>query len=322
MHASAAARSLRPIVTTSREGRGTSQSAASVKGSGESMVRFVNVMPVSASSTCCATDDAYHSQSCVRHAATKLPAANSDVVHTLRRSVLAADLASARLTLRDGGRYALIACADRDGKVRLLTVDDEIISGVAMARVRVSHAASGFLRATIAMTGQPVLLFEKTNYGGAPRSADVDSMTAGIMVRIDGHGKALLTLRSMALRAGSAQAFVLASRMRRERSSIAFADMSSAPLARESMLQCGDIGELARCATTPLFRRSDVVVQVTSDLADETQGSSVEGADDPAFETSALFMFWPSFDAMRGHGRHDDRVSHARTVRRRAGRAP
>lgn len=74
MHASAAERSLRPIVTTSREGRGTSQSAASVKGSGESMVRFVNVMPVSASSTCCATDDAYHSQSCVRHAATKLPA--------------------------------------------------------------------------------------------------------------------------------------------------------------------------------------------------------------------------------------------------------
>ena len=112
--------------------------------------------------------------------------ADNDVVRTLRRNDLAAELASARLTLRDGGRYTLIACAGRDGKVRLLTVDDELIPEDLVARERVRYAAPGFLRAPIAMTGQNVPFFEKTNHGSASRSADVDLMTAGITVRAAG----------------------------------------------------------------------------------------------------------------------------------------
>ena len=53
----------------------------------------------------------------------------------------------------------------------------------------------------------------------------------------DGRRKTLLTLWSTALLVGTAHIFVLVTGVRRELSSIVFADMSSSPLACSGMLQ-------------------------------------------------------------------------------------
>ena len=69
--------------------------------------------------------------------------ADNDVVRTLRRSDLAADLASVLPAWREGVRVRLIACADRVEKVRLLMIDDELIGKVTTACVRVSLRFAG-----------------------------------------------------------------------------------------------------------------------------------------------------------------------------------
>ena len=86
-------------------------------------------------------------------------------MRTRRRSDLAADLASVLPTGRDGVRVTLIAYADRDEKVRLPIIDDELIIGITTACLRASYAAPGFLCAPIAMTEQPVPIFEMKNVG-------------------------------------------------------------------------------------------------------------------------------------------------------------
>ena len=88
-------------------------------------------------------------------------------MRTLRRSDLAADLASVLPTGRDDVRVTLIACADRDEKVRLPIIDDELIIGITTACLRVSYAAPGCLCAPIAMTEQPVPIFEMKNVGAS-----------------------------------------------------------------------------------------------------------------------------------------------------------
>ena len=93
--------------------------------------------------------------------------AGNDVVRTLRRSDLAADLASVLPTGRDGVRVTLIAYADRDEKVRLPIIDDELIIGITTACLRASYAAPGCLCAPIAMTEQPVPIFEMKNVGAS-----------------------------------------------------------------------------------------------------------------------------------------------------------
>ena len=85
------------------------------------------------------------------------------VVHALRRSDIAAKMASAQLALRDYGRFTLIVCWNCDGKLRLPTGDDELIPAVVVVRARVSYAAPVFLRATVAMTRQPDPVYQETD---------------------------------------------------------------------------------------------------------------------------------------------------------------
>ena len=93
--------------------------------------------------------------------------ADNDVVCTQWRSDLAADLAPVLPTGRDGERVTLIAYADRDEKVRLPIIDDELIIGITTACLRASYAAPGCLCAPIAMTEQPVPIFKMKNVGAS-----------------------------------------------------------------------------------------------------------------------------------------------------------
>ncbi len=202
----------------------TSPSAAAADARGTSMIRFVNAMPgnqavsVSTDSVALFPDVKFGDVTSYRELEQNIKTFSLGAPGALT------GMASNTETMRDGGRYTILALPDRDGGASLKIFRDELAPDAGKARVRVVHAAPGMDDLDVMMTGQTDPLFDDIDYGSEAGFKDVTPASVGFTVRRDDRNVAVANLKTMTLKAGSAYTIVLIGRPGNKVEAVSFVD--------------------------------------------------------------------------------------------------
>ena len=130
-------------------------------------------------------------------------------------------------TLVASERYSILAVPDERGRMAVHVIRDDLEPDSGMARIRLIRATPGLANVVFAIVGQDEPLFRAVRDSGDVHFRDVAPMTAGFRVRGGANGDVLVSLKSMALVAGTTYTFVLTARPRGSVTAIAFSDLSS-----------------------------------------------------------------------------------------------
>lgn len=189
-----------------------SPSEASADARGVSMVRFVNAMPGAKPLT--VTSDSVAVFSTVKFGEVT---PYRDLEENIKTFSLASPGASRSMatnteTMRDGGRYTIVAMPDGDGEASLKAYRDDLTPDSGKARIRVVHAAPGVDDIDVMVAGQTDPLFDDIDYGSEAGFRDVLPGETTLTVRRGERRLSVKNLPAMSLRAGSATTIVLLAR--------------------------------------------------------------------------------------------------------------
>lgn len=137
--------------------------------------------------------------------------------------------ASSVSTLVASERYSILAVPDARNRMAVHVIRDDLAPDSGMARIRLIRATPGLADVVFAIVGQDEPLFRAANDSGDVHFRDVAPMTAGFRVRGGTNGATLVSLKSMALVAGTTYTFVLTARPGGIVTAITFSDLSSDP---------------------------------------------------------------------------------------------
>ena len=199
-------------VTTTRSDSSASVSPSSdaAKERGTSMVRFVNAVPLSGEldvmtdSVTLFSKVEYGSVTAYREVRDNINA------FVLRPKGRDPQLIGNTETMRDGGRYTVVALPDRDGGTTLRVMKDDLATDSGKARIRVVNAAPGNDDVDIVMTGRKDALFDDIDYGTEAGFKDVDPIETSFAIRREESRRDIATVKRMQLKAGRAYTIVLA----------------------------------------------------------------------------------------------------------------
>lgn len=135
--------------------------------------------------------------------------------------------ASSVTSLVGSVRYSILAVPDARNRMAVHVIRDDLAPDSGMARIRLIRATPGLANVVFAIVGQDEPLFRAANDSGDVHFRDVPPMTAGFRVRGGTNGATLVSLKSMALVAGTTYTFVLTARPRGTVIAITFSDLSS-----------------------------------------------------------------------------------------------
>lgn len=203
---------------------GVSPSAAAADARGTSMVRFVNAMPGSSPLTI--SSDSMAVFSAIRFGDVSPYQELRDNVKTFSLGVpgAAQGTASNTETMRDGGRYTILAMPDKDGNASMKIFRDELSPDSGKARIRVIHAAPGLDDIDVMMKGQSDELFDDVDFGSEAGFKDVTPAASGFTIRHKDKDLVVQNLAAMTLKAGSAYTIVLLAGSRGTVQAVTFAD--------------------------------------------------------------------------------------------------
>jgi hypothetical protein len=213
------------VVSSTREGKTTSESGDSAAKRGKSLVRFVNGVPDQALDL--TTEDR----------ATFVNVGFKDVTpyteigdNLVKFRVRANDgdsvLATNTETMLDGHRYTVIAMQKEDGKLDVKVVRDDVLPEPGKARIRVIQAAPGLSDVDVALSGQTDLVFDNVKYGSEAGFKDVTPATATLEFRLGDppHVTVPLRLKTLILKADRAYTLVIVGAKPTEIQAISFND--------------------------------------------------------------------------------------------------
>ena len=198
------------VTTRSDSSASISPSSDAAKERGISMVRFVNAVPssgpldVMTDSVALFSAVEYGSVTAYREIRDNISA------FTLRPKGRDPQLIGNTETMRDGGRYTVVALPDRDGGTTLRVMKDDLATDSGKARIRVVNAAPGNDDVDIVMTGQKDALFDDIDYGTEAGFKDVDPIETSFAIRREESQRDIATVKRMTLKAGRAYTIVLA----------------------------------------------------------------------------------------------------------------
>lgn len=221
----AGAKTKEPVVSTTGDGKTTSESGDSAAKRGKSLVRFVNALP--GQSLDLTTEDRATFVNVGFKEVTPYTEIGDNLV---KFRVRAADgdsvLAENSETMGDGHRYTVISMPSEDGKVRMRVVRDEVMPDSGKARIRVIQATPGLSDVDVALTGQKDLVFDNIKYGTEAGYKDVTPATATLEFRMGEPPNVTVPLRlkTMTLAAGRAYTLVIVGALPRGIQTIVFND--------------------------------------------------------------------------------------------------
>ena len=213
-------------VTTTRSDSSTTVSPSSdaAEGRGTSMVRFVNA--VSASGALDVMTDSVSLFTAVEYGSVTAYREVRDNIKafSLRPKGRDAQLIGNTETMRDGGRYTIVALPDRDGGTTLRIMKDDLATDSGRARIRVVNAAPGNDDMDIVMIGRKDALFDDIDYGTEAGFKDVDPTETSFAVRREDSRRDVATVKRMQIMAGRAYTIVLAGNAGGALRAISFSD--------------------------------------------------------------------------------------------------
>jgi hypothetical protein len=212
------------VATTVGDSTSTSMSANAASQRGTSMVRFVNALPGSAPLTVMADSVGLFENVAFSSVTPYQEVRDNFVKFSASGGGSRAELAANRESMRDGGRYTMVAMSDRDGGIMLSISRDDLVPDSGKARIRVIHAAPGLDDIALGLVGSRDNIIDDVDYGADITSKDVVPVASGFVVRRDDNGRTLATLKRMSLQAGSTYTFVLAAKPSGALTPIAFTD--------------------------------------------------------------------------------------------------
>lgn len=206
----AGAKTKEPVVSTTGDGKTTSESGDSAATRGKSLVRFVNAVPDQALDL--TTEDRATFVNVAFKDVTPYTEIGDNLVNfRIRANDGDSVLADNSETMGDGYRYTVIALPTDDGKVKIRVVRDELIGAAGKARIRVIQATPGQPDVDVALRGQKDLLFDNVQYGGNADYKDVPPGTSTVEFRTGDPPSMTVPpgLKSMSLAAGRAYTVVV-----------------------------------------------------------------------------------------------------------------
>ena len=217
-------------VTTTRSDSSATVSLSSdaAKERGTSMVRFVNAVP--SSGTLDVIADSITLFSAVEYGSVTAYREVRDNINafSLRPKGRNPQLIGNTETMRNGGRYTVVALPDREGGTTLSVMKDDLATDSGKARIRVVNAALGNDDVDIVMTGQKDALFDDIDYGTEAGFKDVEPMETSFAIRHEESRRDIATVKRMQLKAGRAYTIVLAGSAGGALRAISFSDEFSA----------------------------------------------------------------------------------------------
>lgn len=221
----AGARTKEPVVSSTGNGKTTSESGDSAARRGKSLVRFVNALPDQ--SLDLTTQDRATFIDVGFKAVTPYTEIGDNLVKfRVRASDGDSVLAENTETLGDGHRYTVITMPSEDGTVRIRVLRDELVPDSGKARIRVIQATPGLSDVDVALSGQKDLVFDNIRYGTEAGYKDVTPATATLEFRMGDppHVTVPLRLKTMTLAPGRAYTLVIVGAPPRGIQTIAFND--------------------------------------------------------------------------------------------------
>ncbi|MBC7843446.1 MAG: DUF4397 domain-containing protein [Gemmatimonadaceae bacterium] len=154
------------------------------------------------------------------------PVAPTRFRFTLRGPATVGFDAASVMTLVANEHYSILAVPDTLGRMTVRVIRDDLAPDSGMARIRLIRATPRLDNVEFAIVGQDEPLFRAKTESGDAHYRDVSPMTAGFRVRGGADGATLVSLKSMALVAGSTYTFVLTSRPQGAVTAIVFSDLA------------------------------------------------------------------------------------------------
>jgi Domain of unknown function (DUF4397) len=190
----------------------------------DAMVRFVNAMPGSAALEL-GHDSLMLFGNVVFGAVTPYKAVPATPFRfTVRHAATVGFDASSAASVEADQRYSVFALPDSNGRMTVRVLRDDLTPVAGKARVRLVHATPEITNLTFAVVGQDEPLFTAESDSGFVHFRDLSPMTAGFRVRGGAGNAMLVSLKSMALAAGTTYTVVLTSRPGVAITAITFSD--------------------------------------------------------------------------------------------------
>ncbi len=221
----AGARTREPVVSSSGQGKTTSESGDSASKRGKSLVRFVNAVPDQ--SLDLTTEDRATFVNVPFMEVTPYTEIGDNLVKfRIRANDGDSVLASNTETMVDGSRYTVIAMPTEAGTLSVRVIRDELVPDSGKARIRLIQAAPELSAVDVALSGQHDLVFNHVKYGGDAGYKDVAPATATVEFRLGDppHVTVPLRLKTMTLMAGRAYTLVIVGARPRGIQTIVFND--------------------------------------------------------------------------------------------------
>jgi hypothetical protein len=230
----AGAKTEKPVVTTSGEGKSTSAAGTEAAQRGKSLVRFVNAV-VDQPGLDLSADERTTFYNVEFKSVTPYTEIGDNLVKfELRGANSDSVLANNTESMGDGYRYTIVAMPTSDNQIKLRVLRDEIVPDTGKARIRVINAAPVLPDADVLLSGQKDPLFDNVAYGTEAGFKDVDPVTATVEIRGSDNPTPPIRLRNVVLSAGKAYTIVIASAKPRGIQAITFNDAVRRTIAARS----------------------------------------------------------------------------------------
>ena len=203
----------------------------------QAQVRFVNAMPGSPALELGHDSLMLFSNVVFGAVSPFKPVAPSRSHFTLRGPATVGFDATSDMMLVANEHYSILAVPDTLGRMVVHVIRDDLAPDSGMARIRLIRATPRLENVEFAIVGQDEPLFRAPRDTGEVHFRDVSPMTAGFRVRGGLDGATLVSLKSMALVAGSTYTFVLTARPQGAVTAIAFSDLRDESVRPASVAQ-------------------------------------------------------------------------------------
>ncbi len=230
----AGAKTEKPVVTTSGEGKSTSVAGTEAAKRGKSLIRFVNAVPDGPGLDLSADERTTFYNVEFKTVTPYTEIGDNLVKFELRGANSDSVLANNTESMGDGYRYTLVAMPTSDSQIKLRVLRDDIVPEMGKARVRVINAAPGVPDADVLLSGQKDPLFDNVAFGVEAGFKDVEPTTATVEIRGNDNPTPPIRLRNVTLSAGKAYTIVIAAAKPRGIQTITFNDAVRPAIAARS----------------------------------------------------------------------------------------
>ena len=215
------------VETTSAGGRTAAPSGADAANRGVTLVRFVNVIPGTASASLVSNDRTLFQSVPYRNVTSYIEIDPNVARLSLRLAGRDSTVAENREIVGDGAHYTVIAYPDDDNTPQLRVLRDELQPEAGKAKLRVIQAAPDLPKVQVLLQGASEPMFSDLELGREAGFTNVDPTRQPIVIRRDARSGPLLTITRLPLDSGHAYTVVLTRTPQRRLEAVTFEDALS-----------------------------------------------------------------------------------------------